>query len=602
MTSVETLEQHGLVVLTVDGRRLDVRLGHPVHGDVVRAQMSELRRRRLLQALADELESDGLRRRGDPVRVAVLRLDSGVDPDPEMVFAAAREACTGAGWPMAERLARAAHRTNPTLGTAELLARVLFEVGKFDEEQAILREAEAYVTSDADRALVASSRAGGLFWGLGDKAGMSAVLEDAEGSVTDVDAFWVLRGSRALFESQSGDQVAALTLLEGCPDPATELGVRAHAQIALARAFALPGVGRADEAIAMIDEAIARRGAAAPLLSVYTAGLLDAARAMALVGLGRLAEAGLVATNGHENALRAGETGSIGLFELTLGWVSVQRGQLADAVRHYREGTVALRGQRHRGQIRWGLAGILFAAALARDREVAASAEQALAELGSHPAGLFDVGIGRARAWAAIANDDPASARRELAAAIELARQRQLAGEEAACLHDKVRIGDAAEVADRLIEIAHRCDGDLVPTMARHAAGLVAGDVDSLEEAAECFGTMGFLLKAAEATMGASESAARAGDQRRASRLSQRATELAGRCQTPATPLLSSSGGPVPLTNREREVALLAAAGLPSRAIGERLYLSARTVDNHLARVYTKLGVTRRADLAAALG
>ena len=57
----------------------------------------------------------------------------------------------------------------------------------------------------------------------------------------------------------------------------------------------------------------------------------------------------------------------------------------------------------------------------------------------------------------------------------------------------------------------------------------------------------------------------------------------------------------MPLTNREREIALLAADGLASRVIAERLYLSVRTVDNHLARIYTKLGVTNRSELAAAL-
>ena len=40
---------------------------------------------------------------------------------------------------------------------------------------------------------------------------------------------------------------------------------------------------------------------------------------------------------------------------------------------------------------------------------------------------------------------------------------------------------------------------------------------------------------------------------------------------------------------------------MPSREIADRLYLSTRTVDNHLLRVYAKLGVTGRAELAAAL-
>ena len=49
------------------------------------------------------------------------------------------------------------------------------------------------------------------------------------------------------------------------------------------------------------------------------------------------------------------------------------------------------------------------------------------------------------------------------------------------------------------------------------------------------------------------------------------------------------------------EVALLAAAGLPSKEIAEKLTVSKRTVDTHLDRVYRKLGVTSRDQLADAL-
>lgn len=52
------------------------------------------------------------------------------------------------------------------------------------------------------------------------------------------------------------------------------------------------------------------------------------------------------------------------------------------------------------------------------------------------------------------------------------------------------------------------------------------------------------------------------------------------------------------LTRREREIAGLAAGGLTSREIAERFTLSVRTVDTHLARVFAKLGVHNRRDLA----
>ena len=57
----------------------------------------------------------------------------------------------------------------------------------------------------------------------------------------------------------------------------------------------------------------------------------------------------------------------------------------------------------------------------------------------------------------------------------------------------------------------------------------------------------------------------------------------------------------MPLTARERDIATLAAQGDSSKEIAERLFLSVRTVDNHLQNVYSKLGVSGRRQLSAAL-
>ena len=48
-------------------------------------------------------------------------------------------------------------------------------------------------------------------------------------------------------------------------------------------------------------------------------------------------------------------------------------------------------------------------------------------------------------------------------------------------------------------------------------------------------------------------------------------------------------------------IARLAADGLTNREIGQQVYLSPRTVASHLYRLFPKLGISSRAQLAARL-
>jgi ATP/maltotriose-dependent transcriptional regulator MalT len=51
------------------------------------------------------------------------------------------------------------------------------------------------------------------------------------------------------------------------------------------------------------------------------------------------------------------------------------------------------------------------------------------------------------------------------------------------------------------------------------------------------------------------------------------------------------------LTAQELQIAQLAAAGLTNREIGQKLYLSHRTISTHLHRIFPKLGITARSAL-----
>ena len=55
------------------------------------------------------------------------------------------------------------------------------------------------------------------------------------------------------------------------------------------------------------------------------------------------------------------------------------------------------------------------------------------------------------------------------------------------------------------------------------------------------------------------------------------------------------------LSPQEFQIASMAAQGLSNREIGQKLYLSHRTIGSHLYRIFPKLGITSRAQLGSAL-
>jgi DNA-binding CsgD family transcriptional regulator len=167
--------------------------------------------------------------------------------------------------------------------------------------------------------------------------------------------------------------------------------------------------------------------------------------------------------------------------------------------------------------------------------------------------------------------------------------------------HDLVRLGDAGDAAARLDHLAHHTDSAAAGARAHHAAAAVDGSAERLEDAATVFDQMGLWLLAAEAFTGAAAAYANAG-RRRAHACRHRATTLRRRCEGARTPAVLLEHHVAPLTPREREVVTMAANGLSSRAIAERLVISVRTVDNLIQRAYVKFGVHTRREAAAALG
>jgi DNA-binding CsgD family transcriptional regulator len=150
-------------------------------------------------------------------------------------------------------------------------------------------------------------------------------------------------------------------------------------------------------------------------------------------------------------------------------------------------------------------------------------------------------------------------------------------------------------------EVTGRVDGPFAPIAAAHAAALVAGDGAALLGVAERFAALDALLVAAEAADAAATAYRDAGRPSSARVAAVRAAFWLSKCEGARPPTMLAAPEAADLTPREREIALLAAAGSSSRQIADRLVISVRTVDNHLQNAYRKLGVTRRQDLARVL-
>ncbi|MFF8533128.1 AAA family ATPase [Streptomyces sp. NPDC015532] len=163
---------------------------------------------------------------------------------------------------------------------------------------------------------------------------------------------------------------------------------------------------------------------------------------------------------------------------------------------------------------------------------------------------------------------------------------------------------------------------------ARRAGGLVAAArgeptraMEGLAAAAEWFQEAGFAVQRALTLALGAPIAAAVGDRHRADAWLDEADRLAaetgagsiaGQAAAVRRGLAARAGtaGQAPpdtaprlalLTTRERQITALAVEGTRTREIADRLFLSPRTVDAHLAKIYRKLGVSSRTALGALL-
>ena len=179
--AIEVLERKGLLRVYEADRRLEAWLAHPLYGEVVRKRLGRLRARGVLRQLADAVESYGANRRGDLLRIATWRLESGSARNAETLASAARQAYVALDYVLSRRLGEAAWNIDKTVQSGHLLGLVLSELGLCTEAEPVLAAASELAVTDEERVLVAMARSENLFRAERPDEAIAAIT-DAEGA------------------------------------------------------------------------------------------------------------------------------------------------------------------------------------------------------------------------------------------------------------------------------------------------------------------------------------------------------------------------------------------------------------------------------------
>jgi ATP/maltotriose-dependent transcriptional regulator MalT len=549
--------------------------------------------------LAAAIEECGARRRGDRLRIATWRFDAGIPTDPDLMLDAARQSLRAFDYDAAARLGRAAwekHRSWETGATYGVALSLLCRNEAADE---VLAATEVVATTDDERAAAAVARAEGLCFSLERETEAREVLEAALKRIEEADAAGELVAYRASIDALVGRFREAMSAVEPLLAAERPRPFVAGAIVAEPLLFC---DGRPEAARHLAERARAVHSAMwqnelfyqPPDIHVYN-------RALALIEEGRLDEAHDLARGRFQRCEETGRSRGAAWYRVVLSRVCLLQGRVATSARHGCAADELMSALGYRGHRRMALGHLVAARAVLGDVAGARAAQAACDDL-SGRLRIYDPFVVEGRAWLVAAEGHLPEARSILDRGADDAIAIGQGGFASHLLHALARMGGAEAAVDRLTILATTRVTPFIAARAAHVRALVEGDAAGLEAAAVTFERFGAALLAAECFAAAARTWRRDGHSRRATAVANRAQTLAARCEGAHTPALAGLETATPLTERELDVALLAAGGQTNREVAEQLYLSARTVENHLQRIYTKLGVRGRRELAAALG
>jgi len=595
----EALERKGMLRIERDDRRLFLRLVHPLYGESLRAGLSPLTLRKTAGRLADAVESFGARRRTDVLPVGVWRLEGGGPFEPQFMLRAAMTARLRNDFALAEKLARAALDAGAGFDAALLLGQLTWYQKRALEAEEYLASLQPSAKTDAQKALLASARIEVNDLGLNDTEAAVRIAEEAEKSITAVENRDHITSERARILGRRGQNGAAVALAQ----PLLE---RASGRTLIAACFAagtsMPVTGQAQQAIDATELGYKTHLELVGPPVGFPPELHLALQLGAYCYAGFLAEAWRLGNDRYAKAVADHNPMSMAFIAIFQCMTATYQGRPQTGLRFGVEAITVLRRLGFPMMERIALGTIVLAQAVIGRVDEARASLAEIDDLKVPPTDHAGSLLLQARAWVEVAANDIPRALEFLGEAAGLARWSGAKALESFALHDLARLGRAAAVADPLAGLCADVQGPFAPARAAHALALAGSDPRGLEEASKRFEQIGAMLVAAEASADAAVIWRRQGDLRRATAAERRSAYLAAHCEGATSPALSI---PAParaaLTPRELEIARLAVLGLANKEIAQRLVISRRTVENKLHSAYAKLGVSGRAELAAAL-
>jgi DNA-binding CsgD family transcriptional regulator len=580
---LEQLQSSGLIEV-VDGQ---VRCDHPMLGEVTRRGQPSLRTDRLVGRLIDAIVSSPVSSPKDVLRAVRWQLQRGDTPTPTNAAVAAQTALAIFDGVTAVQCAEAAcvpdsAEAHVLLGRARFLDQQLeAAVGEFQRGSEL-------ATTDAERAMTAVAWSEALAFGTGDFAGASTVLEHAMAANTEPSHRATVAASLALVRGLTGDFDFALAHGDEFLDsPDIEPAVRL--KFSIMWTLAATATGQFDHLQQRLDSA---RALAHEMRSQLPAALdqILVTQFMFHLGDGRFSEAMPLAEEQRAIAERDHRITAVWDQSMAVGELFAGRG--ASAVGCANQAVTSISASDPIGLRSLALATKAMVAAYVGDLPTAIQAyDLSIADPRCGP--REQAYLGRACANVLALEGDLDNAVVEARARARAARDNSVWA--AWTLYDAVRFDRAADVAADLLVVASKAPVEIVLAMNDHCDGLVAGNAALLTKAAKRLERAGLLHFAAEAAAHAARQLGMDGDPTSASLMALRSLALFDRCDSLRS--LAVEALERPLTDREYEIARAAGSGKASQAIADELFVSRRTVENHLQNAFRKLGINQRDEL-----